>query len=71
MIAQHDRAADAAAALSGASFLTAHWFLVTDKLLHMGAEVVSIGSGLAAAAYYMPVAVRRAKAVWARMRGRQ
>lgn len=57
-----------ALSVSGSTFMTAHWFLVTEKLLHMGAEVVSIASGIAAATYYVPVVYRRVKALVAQLR---
>lgn len=55
-----------ALSVSGSTFMTAHWFLVTKELLHMGAEVVSIASGIAAATYYVPVVCRRIRAAAAR-----
>ncbi len=62
MIAQHDRAADTALVISGGSFLTAHWFLVADKLVHITAECVSIITGVGAICYYAPQVIRRVAA---------
>lgn len=58
----------ASLAISGSSFMGAHWFLVTKELLHMGAEVVSIASGIAAATYYVPRVMRQVRSIVTRMR---
>jgi len=47
--------------------LTAHWFLVADKLMHFGAETVSVVTGVSAALFYIPVVYRRAKVLVAKL----
>lgn len=49
------------AATSGGSFVTAHWFLVTDQLLHFGAGLISVVTGIAALVFYIQGIVRRFK----------
>lgn len=67
---QQQRVADAALTTSAASFLGAHWFLATQTILHMGAEVVSIASGVGAFLYYLPTIVARAKSLWVKIKER-
>lgn len=64
---QHPRMADTALAVSGGTFLTAHWFLVADKLMHFGAETVSVVTGVSAAAFYIPKVYRRTRSAVARL----
>lgn len=65
---QHPRVADAALAASVGSFLGAHWFLVAQTLLHMGAEVVSIVTGITALAFYFPAIVARIRSIRTRIK---
>jgi len=61
------RVADTLVGVSGGTFLTAHWFLVADKLMHFGAETVSVVTGVSAALFYIPVVYRRAKVLVAKL----
>jgi hypothetical protein len=55
----HTRVAELTAAISGGSFVTAHWFVVADTLAHFAASVVSVITGVAAIAYYVRGFIRR------------
>lgn len=58
------RVADTALTVSATSFLGAHWFLATQTILHMGAEIVSIASGVGAFLFYLPTLTQRARTLW-------
>lgn len=52
-------AANALAVVTGGSFLEAHWFHVLSDLSRVGANIVSIATGIGAVAFYGHSIVRR------------
>lgn len=51
-VTEHTKAV-AMTATSGVSFLTAHWFITADHLIHLGASGVSIVTGIGASVFYI------------------
>lgn len=70
MIIQHPRSADVLAFGSGASFVTSHWFLVADHLVHFGASLVSMITGIAAIVIYAESAYAKVGTWVRKLRGK-
>lgn len=70
MIIDHPRSADLLATASGASFVTAHWFIVADQVVHFGANLVTIITGVAAIVMYAETAYAKVTTLVKKIFGR-
>jgi hypothetical protein len=53
VILHQKTSAEVLGSIAGGSFVTSHWFMVADTVVHFVASVVAIITGIPAAVYYM------------------